>query len=210
MSHTASPVNGSSGQSSQSVESPEVAEARAKAAQAGYERNRAEAAYNQAKKDHGADSAQAKSAKEALEKAQADVEKAQGELRDALKLNSPKSASKPQAPQTEPPNAPKEEAPKAEASKSPAKSAPEAPKVTQEKPTEKPRGAILEHRVLKLYRSEEFIRINPVFKDGELKKRLEKLLKENPKALEHLLNQPHGEMSIDTSRLPSAPKLEKR
>lgn len=217
MSKSSTAVQDSSAPSPQPiVESPEVVAAREKSAAAGYERNRAELTYNNAKKEHGVDSPEAKAAKEVLTKAQAEVEKAQGELRDALKLNSTKSAPPPKA---ESPKAlaPKPTAPKADAPKTPHKSPPEEVQ-SFKVPVERPHGAYLEHHILKVYRSEESIRINPLFKnDKDLKKRIDKLLKDikaDPKLLENFQPQNNGEMMLlESSSLlekRSAPKLEKR
>src|SRR5262245_32203495 len=74
-------------------ESPEVTAARARYNQAGYARNRAEAVYVEAKKEHGADSAEAKAAHEQPQAAQANVEQAQKELKDALQIK--KAAPRP-------------------------------------------------------------------------------------------------------------------
>lgn len=100
MAGTATATQGASAQNQQqAAESPEIVAARTKYADASYSRNRAELAYNTAKKEQGADSEAAKAALKTLEAAQAEVEKAQAELRDALKLSkkapAPAQAKKP-------------------------------------------------------------------------------------------------------------------
>ncbi|HEX5034471.1 MAG TPA: hypothetical protein VFW62_08335 [bacterium] len=113
MAGTATATQGASAQTQQqAVESPEIVAARSKYADAGYARNRAEAAYNTAKKEQGADSEAAKAALKTLEAAQAEVEKAQAELRDALKLSkkapapAPAQAKKPAEAPAQPASAP--------------------------------------------------------------------------------------------------------
>ena len=173
MGGTVNPVNGASASSPQPApESAEVVEARAKSSAAGYARNRAEASYNAAKKEHGEQSSEAQAAKKALDEAQAEVEKRQGELREALQLNAKKSTppkAKPSGPKTSD-KSPPEEGPKFRL------------------PAEQPKGAsIIEHRV-QVY---EFLEIFP--KDqGKLRKQLEKALQElkvDPKNLEYYKRQ---------------------
>ncbi|MFO1520406.1 MAG: hypothetical protein U1F57_12220 [bacterium] len=80
--------------------SPELKTAQDRHRKAGFARNQAEAAYKQAVKEHGANSEEAKGAKEALGKAQAEVEAAQKEVSTLLKskptAKADKSASTPQ------------------------------------------------------------------------------------------------------------------
>jgi len=89
---------------------PEIKAAEQRVDQAGYARNQKEAIYKQAVKDHGADSAQAVTAKAELTQAQAEVEKQQGELRKLFKVSAaprkPTPAPAPAAaPATSPPPA---------------------------------------------------------------------------------------------------------
>jgi len=84
-------------------ESPEIQAARQANDKAGYERNGAEAAYKQAVKDHTADSPEAKSAKAALDQAQAKVESTQADLKKALKLPQVAKVAPTKAPPQPPP-----------------------------------------------------------------------------------------------------------
>ena len=168
MADNSTPVSDASSHSQQpAAESPEVLAARAKANEAGYARNRAEANYNSVKKEKGENSSEAKAAKEVLEKAQAEVEKAQSDLRSVLKL-----AAKSAAP-----------------AEVPAKSKQPAPP-----PAQKPQGQaafIVEHEYIEVRpQYHEFIRVLP--NDKNLHRRLEELLKriqKNPKSLEHYRKQ---------------------
>ena len=177
MAGTATATQGANAQSQQpAAESPEIVAARAKANETGYARNRAEAIYNAAKKEHGADSAEAKAAKKTLEAAQAEVEQAQAELKAALKLPVKKAASpaKPAEP------------------KAPAKPIPEEPKPTPAL-DQATKSFYIERRGEVLIRAPrtqiyEIIQFIPAKDRAEFKKRLEKLLKEiesRPKNLEY-------------------------
>jgi hypothetical protein len=218
MAGTATAATGASAQSQQPApESPEVVAARAKANDAGFARNRAEAAYNAAKKEKGADSPEAKAAKTALEAAQAEVEKTQTELKAALKLPTKNSAPVAKKTKAAPSRTP---APKATVAKN------EAPVSKTPAPESEPPKAFFLERVILEHRSFESIKdIDP-----KLKERIEKIIREQkftPKNLEYFQKQlNHGEM-LRTFEAPvrgemairrdaaylmkvSAPKLEKR
>ncbi len=213
MAGTATPAKGASAQSQQPVvESPEVVAARAKANETGFARNRAEAIYNAAKKEKGADSPEAKAAKTTLEAAQAEVEKAQAELKTALKLPT-KNSSAPT------PNSAK--------AKAPTKAIPEEPA-----PAERPKAAVIERIYIERPKVYEYLEVLPTKDRAEFQKRLEKILKElktEPKNMEYyrkqlnrngemlrVLEAPRGEMMIRRRNAAyllmelSAPKLEKR
>jgi hypothetical protein len=183
MGGTATPASGASAQSQQqAVESPEIVAARAKSNQVGFERNRAEATYNAVKKEKGEKSPEAQAAKQALQAAQVEVEKAQAELRNALKLPTKSSApvAKKAAPMRTP--APKSAVAKNEApeSKTPAPEAVSPPKAVIER-------VLIEHHTL------EFIKMP----DPKVKQRIDEIIREfkkNPsKPLEYYQKQLNGE-----------------
>lgn len=172
-------------------ESPEIKEARQKSRDAGYERNRLEAAAKRIAEEKGKDSPEAKSAQEALGKAQQEVERLQGELR---KLLHPKPEKKAQAPQKNPPKPQKvAQAPKA----------PKAPKAAPA-PTPAPQvppKAVVESEsvrsVLIFEHSEKVYNLEKIIKNPKLDEALKKYLKDNGEIdLEKLrkeLQRPRGE-----------------
>lgn len=194
MAGTATATQGASAQTQQQpVESPEIVAARAKYNDAGYERNRAELAYNTVKKEQGADSEAAKAALKTLEAAQAEVEQAQAELRDLLKLSkktpAPAQAKKPAEAKTPAPAQPASEKPAA---------APALP----------PKGAYFE--VIQIQpKKYEYINRGEIFYrrieldlkiDQQLKQLLQEIKKNPNKSLDYYLEQlkanPHGEMLL--------------
>lgn len=78
--------------------SPAHTEAQNRLRQAGFARNRAEASYNAAVKEHGKESAQAKAAKAPLDAAQAEVEAAQKAIREASNKAPSSAVAKPHVP----------------------------------------------------------------------------------------------------------------
>ncbi len=184
MAGTATEATGTSNQSQQTpAESPEIVAARAKANDAGFARNRAEATYNALKKEKGADSPEAQAAKKTLEAAQAEVEKSQAELRTALKLPTKKAP------------APAPKAKEDKEAKAPAKAAPEEPHPA---PAELPRGAYLERIEVKS-EVHELLKVLPDKDRGRFQRRLQRLIQElktDPKNLEYYRKQlqNNGEM----------------
>lgn len=174
----------------QPEESPEIKAARQKSRDAGYERNRLEAAAKRIAEDKGKDSPEAKTAQEALGKAQQEVERLQGELR---KLLHPKPEKKATAPQKNPPKPQKvAQAPKA----------PKAPK-SAPAPTPAPQAplkAVLESESVRTFlyeRSEKVYTLEKIIKHPKLDEALKKYLKDNGEIdLEKLrkeLKRPRGE-----------------
>ena len=185
MAGTATEATGTSNQSQQPpAESPEIVAARAKANDAGFARNRAEATYNAVKKEKGADSPEAQAAKKTLEAAQTEVEKTQAELRTALNLRTKKAP-----------------APKAKEAKAPAKPAPEEPHPA---PAEQPRGAYLE-RVEVKSEVHEFLKVLPKKDRAQFQRRLERLIQElkiEPKNLEFYRKQLNNGEMLRTLEVP--------
>lgn len=191
------PVTGTSPQPA--PESPEIQAARQANDKAGYERNGAEAAYKQAVKDHGADSAEAKSAKVILDRAQAKVESTQADLRKALKL--PKVAkaapAKAQAPAPEK-SAGNDNSGNAE------KAAPARPNSKAKVPNKNPervKKIFEEHREYLEFHSSEVYEL--ILKHPKTQERLKKLLdeiKKDPQINGEFLHklQLHGEFSRST------------
>jgi len=178
-------------------ESPEVKAARSAVDQAGYARNGAEAKYNQAVQDHGADSAEAKAAKTELSQAQAKVESTQADLKKALNLPRVAKAApaKAQAPEKTASNdnsgSTKKTAPAAPNSKgkTPGKNSESVKKIYEELPPI--RGEYME------FRSEVY---EIILKNPKTQERLKKLLEEiqkDPKMNGAYLQrlQIHGEYS---------------